>query len=381
VNAEGVDRRATSFGRSPTGQTTSVEAADLRLDPNEASDLTPVFDAGVLERHGWNRAFATVLDEAPAEDAVALLVHPADEPPDRGWRAHRVKAKPNTAAGRTEDAEACTRHGGWLYLFGSQYGSKDGPLEASRSWVARLREDELASSLDGGEHPTMEIVWLRFRLHRAINDALARAADLELLPLGPRTRASYVDATIVAGVKGDKRWAGQVTSADQPINLEGAEFRDDGRLVLGLRHPVTVEGHPILVELDEVGALFTDPEHEPRCRSVWVLDGVGEPQRPLAVRALHETQPDFFHAILGNLDSDADDSVLIQDRPEAAVAASTHVCFALPRRTGFGRLNVEVVKSFDDMKRIEGIALADGRVHYVVDRDGGVELHTLLLDD
>lgn len=356
-----------------------MESADLRLDPNEASDLTPVFDAAVLERHGWDVAFATVLDEAAAEDAVAVLMHPAGEPLESGWRAARIKAKPDSAEGKTEDAEACTRRGGWLYLLGSQYGGKQGPLEASRSWIARIAEDDIARSIGTEDHAVMEVVRLRFRLHRAVNDALSRAPGVELLPLGSRTRASYVDATIVAGAKGDKRWAGRVTSADHPINVEAAEFRDDGRLLLGLRHPVTVDGHPILVELDDVEALFADPDAEPRCRAVWVLGGVGEPHRPVAVRALHAGEGDVFHAILGNLDAQSEDSVLIQDRPEAAVADSVHVSFKLPRRTGVGRVEAEVVHRFAGMSRIEGLALARGRAHYVVDRDGGVEMHTLML--
>ena len=369
------------FDRSPDGQTRLVEAADLSLAPNEASDLTPILDAAVLERHGWDRAFATVLDESPAENSVAVLVHHAGEPLDRGWQAHRVKAEPDTAARKTEDAEACTRHRGWLYVLGSQYGAKEGPLEASRSWIARLREDDLAASLEGGSRPAMQVVRLRFSLHRAVNDALARAADVELLPLGPRTRESYVDATIAAGAKGEKRWAGRVTSADHPINVEAAEFRDDGRLVLGLRHPVTVEGDPILVEVDDVELLFKDPDREPRCRSIWVLRGIGVPGAPLGVRALHQTEFESFHAILGNLDAQSDDSVLIEDRPEAAVAESVHVSFRLPRRTGIGRVDVDVVQSFEGMTRIEGVAVADGRAHYVVDRDGAVELHTLVPDD
>ena len=358
-----------------------MEAADLQLAPNEASDLTPILAREVLEGQGWDLAFATVLDEAPAEDAIALLVHEAGAPMESGWHAHRVKAIADGAKGKTEDAEACTRHRGWLYLLGSQYGAKSGPLEASRSWMARVAEDDLAASLSEGSRPEIQIVRLRFALHRAVNDALARAVDVELLPLGPRTRESYIDATIVAGAKGDKRWAGQVKSGDSPINVEAAEFRDDGRLLLGLRHPVTVDGHPILVELDDVESLFADPDAEPGCGAVWVLDGVGEPQRPCGFRALHAAEPDRFHAIVGNLDAQSNDSVLIQDRPEAAVAESVHVSFHLPRRAGVGRVTAEPVKGFDGLTRIEGIALAGGRALYVVDRDGRVEMHALMLDE
>jgi hypothetical protein len=45
-----------------------MHETDLHLEPNEASDLCRVFDRATLRRHGWDRAFATVLDEATAED-------------------------------------------------------------------------------------------------------------------------------------------------------------------------------------------------------------------------------------------------------------------------------------------------------------------------
>jgi hypothetical protein len=73
--------------------------------------------------------------------------------------------------------------------------------------------------------------------------------------------------------------------------------------------------------------------------------------------------------------------VLIQDRPEAAVAESLHVSFHLPRRSGVGRVAAEPVRGFERLTRIEGIALAGRRALYVVDRDGRVEMHTLMLDE
>src|SRR5215218_8710081 len=101
----------------------------LRLDPNEASDLTPLFGADVLARNGWDTALATVLDEVPAEDAIALLVHELGAPPGTGWDARRIESKPTRGlAERTADAEACACHDGWLYLVGSQYGEHGGAL-------------------------------------------------------------------------------------------------------------------------------------------------------------------------------------------------------------------------------------------------------------
>src|SRR5687768_13816722 len=122
----------------------------------------------------------TVLDEACAEDALALLVHAKDCPLDEGWEALRVHAEPTTGKGKTEDAEACAVRDGYAYILGSQFGKKAGPLSARRSWIARVHEDELAAMLDGGAKATLEIARLRFGLHRAVNDALA---SIDLLPL------------------------------------------------------------------------------------------------------------------------------------------------------------------------------------------------------
>lgn len=279
-----------------------MHETDLHLHPNEASDLCPVFDADLLRRRGWDRAFVTVLDETPAEQSIAVLAHEADVDPPDGWVAIRIAAGPDTE-GRTEDAECCARRDGQVLIAGSQFGKKAGPLSPKRSWVARISEESLAGALDGGP-AVLEVARLRFGLHRAVNDALA-AASVDLIPLGPAARAAYIDATIDRGERKGKRWAGQVRSGDHPINVEGADFRADGRLLLGLRYPVSAEGHPILVEVDDVDGLFTDPDAVPRCSDVWVLEDVGSTAEPVGVRAL-ESEPgraDRFDAILGSLDA------------------------------------------------------------------------------
>ena len=58
-------------------------------------------------RRGWDRALLTVLDEANAEDALALLVHDAGARSTTAGRPSRVHAEPSGGAGKTEDAEAC----------------------------------------------------------------------------------------------------------------------------------------------------------------------------------------------------------------------------------------------------------------------------------
>lgn len=356
-----------------------MHAVDLHLEPNEASDLCPVFDAGVLEREGWDRAFVTVLDEAKAKRAIAVLGHEAGAGQEAGWHALRMRCKPSRK-GKTEDAEAAARRGGWIYVLGSQFGSKDGPLQPRRSWIARVREEELATGLSG-KRPRLELARLRFGLHRAINDALASAA-VDLLGLGPRTRNAYIDQTIARGAAKKKRWAGRVTSADHPVNVEGAAFRANGRMLLGLRYPVTAAGQAILLELDGVDAIFEDPDAVPRCSHVWVLEGVGSPRAPVGVRALHGDDADGFDAVVGNLDSAGKGAVILEDHPHGAEATSAHVHFTLPLTAGGGHVSTRLVHDFERLRRVEGLAVApDGHTHYVVDEEGHVALRTVLLQD
>ena len=356
-----------------------MHETDLQLSPNEASDLGRVFGPELLARHGWDRAFVSVLDEAPAEDSLALLVHTAGAPLEDGWKAVRVHADASSSAGRTEDAEACAVRDGRVYVLGSQFGNKSGPLVARRSWIARVREEALAG-VAGGGRVEMEIARLRFGLHRAVNDALAAAA-IDLLPLGPRARAGYIDATIALGAADGKRWAGRITSADQPINVEAAEFRVDGRLLLGLRYPVSTGGHPILVELHDVEQLFEDPDSVPRCANVWVLEDVGSAEAPAGLRGLDTQGDDRFDAVVGDLDAAGKSALVLEDHPEGGNAASEHVRFSLPLTAGGGSVTSERVHHFGDLRRVEGVAVdAEGHTHYVLDEEGHVALRTLIFE-
>ncbi len=116
---------------------------DLDLAPNEASGLVPVTDRPLLEAHGWDQAFWVVLDEGPVEDSVAVVGHAAGAEIEAGWSIERLHAIVEGDRVKTEDAEAMARHDGWVYVFGSQFGKKDGPLQPKRSFVARFREAEV----------------------------------------------------------------------------------------------------------------------------------------------------------------------------------------------------------------------------------------------
>lgn len=363
-----------------------MHATDLHLEPNEASDLCRVFTPDVLARRGWDRAFVTVLDEATAEDALALLGHDAGAPLDEGWSARRVFTDAGVNAGRTEDAEACAARDGYVYLLGSQFGKKAGPLAAKRSWIARVEEQSLADStrpdLDGqavvdGVRPRLEVVRFRFGLHRAINDALA---DVDLLPMGPLGRQAYVEATIARGQLKAKSWDGTVRPTDHPINIEAAEFRANGNLLLGLRYPVTADGHPLLVELENVTELFEDPHAVPRCGNVWILGDVGSVEAPAGLRGLDTHGGDRFDAVIGDLDASGKSATVLADHPEGARAASEHVRFELPSDSG-GTVGSKVIHHFGDIRRVEGIAVDnEGHAHYVIDEEGHVALRTLVFD-
>jgi hypothetical protein len=348
------------------------EIVDLHLEPNEASDLLPVREPGLLAAEGWDLAYVTALDEGRVEECVALLGHAAGAPLGEGWSSHRLRFTAERETRRTEDAEALAFRDGVIYVLGSHFGSKTGPLEARRQFVARFPQEELEDGVHGAR-PPLEVARTRFRLHRAVNDALA-ATGLPLFALGPSARGAFIRDTIRIGRQERKRWAGLVRKGDLPINIEGAAFRPGGSLLIGLRFPVTAAGHPLLVELPDVDALFADDEVVPRCGPVWCLREIGTEEAPTGVRALHHSGGDRYQIIAGSLDAVGKDSVLLEDHPEAGVARSAHWRFTLgePARQ---------VHDFGEEARVEGVADGpDGHMLYVVDAEGRVDLRFLLIE-
>ncbi len=343
-----------------------MHETDLHLEPNEASDLTVINVA----KPGYDRVMLTVLDEANAEDALALLIHEEGCPLDEGWEALRVHTEPSTGDDKTEDAEACATWGGHAYLLGSQFGKKVGPLSARRSWIARLPEDDLVHA----DKPTLEIARLRFGLHRAVNDALQ---PIELLPLGDLARERYIEATIANGRK--KRWNGRVQPGDQPINVEAMEFTADGSLLLGLRYPVTAEGHPLIVEILRPETLFADPDALPEAGRVWWLENVGGRGAPAGFRALDTRDGTEFDAVIGDLDAANKSATVLEDHPEGGKAESEHVRFSLSGEGG--GLPAETLHRFGEIRRVEGVAIdQDGHAHFVIDEEGHVALRTLIVE-
>jgi hypothetical protein len=338
----------------------------LDLSPNEASGLLVLRDRGLLDAHGWERAFWVVLDEGPVEHCVAAVGHRRDAPLDQGWEIERLSAAPSGDSGKTEDAEALARHDGWVYVFGSHFGSKDGPLQPKRHFVARFREDAVRHL---SEDPAVDVQVRRrsFVLHRVVNDAL-QAMGPPLTPLGPRSREAFVTATRHRGVDKAKRWDGLVHGDDLPLNVEGAAFRTDGSLLLGLRYPVAADGRPLLVDLDGVDRLFEQDE-TPEVRGFWLLDAIGRDGEMAGVRDL-DLAGDELHVVTGNIDAREKGSILLEDHPGGRDTVSTHWRCLLPAGQRGGELAASALREFPTFPRIEGIAVHDdGRVYYVSDED------------
>ena len=106
---------------------------ELNLHPNEASGPLTVEDEPLLEVHGWELAFWAVLDEGEIEDCVAIIGHRRGAGLPKGWEIERLRAEPLGDAGKTEDAEAITRRGGWI-------STSSAPTSAARTARCSPRE-------------------------------------------------------------------------------------------------------------------------------------------------------------------------------------------------------------------------------------------------
>ena len=350
---------------------------DLNLHPNEASGLLVMEDEALLGAQGWDFGFWAVLDEGKIEDCVAAIGHRRGSPQEDGWEIERLHAHVVGDTGKTEDAEAITRdhRTGLVYILGSHFGSKSGPLQPKRGFVARFREAEVGHVT---EDPAMDLEVARrsFALHRLINDAF-REHGIDLVPLGEGVREALIDATIKRGKKEDKKWSGLVHEEDYPINIEGAAFRAGGTLLLGLRFPTAASGNPVLVEIRGIDRLF-EGDGLPEVLGFWTVDAVGKDGDIAGVRdlALHPTEGgEELHLVTGNVDSRDKGSVLIQDYPGGRETVATHFRCPMPENSHSGELEGEFVREFPNLPRVEGLAIAgNDRAYYVTDEDEGVHL-------
>jgi hypothetical protein len=339
----------------------ALQHVELSVAGNESSDLLPVRSPEVLAAHGATRGFWTVLDEGPAEACVALLLQGADG----SWSAHHQAFDAGVENGRTEDGEALAWHDGWVYVVGSHFGSKGGPLRPKRAFFGRFREAD-AVAFDGPVR--LDLVRNQFRLHRAINDALV-AAGITPLPPGNRVQQQFIAQTRTRGASRSKSWVDRLVHGDLPVNVEAAAFTPAGSLLVGLRFPVTDKGAPILVEIAGVEGMFdADARTWPRAERAHALTGVTPPGTLTGFRALTAVGDGAYEAVVGSIDATGKGSVLLEDHPEGGDVLCRHVRFAIPDGGGVG-VPGEVVAELTPFHNVEGLAVVDGEHFYVTDED------------
>lgn len=342
------------------------DALRLDLSPNEGSGMLRIEHDRLCAARDWDLAFWVCLDDVPVDECIAVVGHRWDRDFDHGWEIDRLEPDVTGDDGDTEDAEAMTRWDGHVYVFGSHFGSKDGPLQPRRAFVARFAEHDVAWN-DHGD-PVVELQVRRddLRLHRLVNDALV-AADVEMITPGDEVRRAFVAKT--RSEHAGEEWLDDLHDDDLPINIEGTAFRPDGSVLLGLRYPVADDGRPLLVQVDGLQGWFDDADRDLQVAGVWVLDAVGRDGDVAGVRDLTALGSEL-HVVTGNIDSRDKGSVVLDDHPDGAATVATHWrCVLGWDRTG-GEVDAEAMVEFPDMPRIEGVATdPEGRFYYVSDED------------
>jgi hypothetical protein len=350
-----------------------VESIDLELENNEASDLAPCTSKEVLKANNWDVAYFIFLDEGHLDEAVGLLGHKKGKKltDPNGWEHRHVPIDCGDDSGKTDDSEASATHGEFTYVIASHYGKKRGPLQVERQWIARFRQDDVVSAGENGG-VQMHVMRDKFKLHRAVNDALA-ASDIELIRPSKEMQKAFVNSARKAGNKKGKKWAKRLKKGDYAFNIEGAAYRPNGNLLLGLRFPVAATGAPIFVEVAGVPEWFEGKKF-PTVEGVWTLDGPGSAEEPVGFRAMTYRGNNEYDCILGNLDAVDKKSMLIDNYPEGAGALSQHWRFKLTDRSKNKVAKAKHVKTMGGgEQRIEGIAAGpNGRTLYVSDEDGRV---------
>ena len=278
--------------------------------------------------------------------------------------------------GRTEDGEALARFGDWIYVFGSHFGSKAGPLRPRRAFVARFRESDAAIGL-----ARLQVVRNQFRLHRAVNDVLA-GADITPLAPGDRVRHRFIAETVARGTARAKTWVSRLAPDDLPLNVEGAVFTPAGSLLLGLRFPVTDRGEPILIEVTGMADMFESGAW-PRVVRAYALTGVTPVGALTGIRGLSAGADGSYAAVIGSIDALGKGSVLLDDHPTGGDVTSRHVRFRLPAdperampRPDRGRREVpaELVADLAPLHNVEGLAEVEDGHLYVTDEDQRIAL-------
>ncbi len=310
-------------------------------------------DSSLLHDVGFGQGVLMVSDEGPVERALAVAGESAV-----GWDVRPLRAE-LAAPSQTDDAEALAHDPEHVYIVGSHFGRKGGPLQQRRHFIARFPLNGAA-----GGAARLEVVNTAFLLHRIVNDAFA-ARQLDLIERSEREIAAFISRAPELLGSDPPEIADRVRPGDWPINVEGAAFSTRGSLLLGLRYPVTRAGDPIVLEFGAPGLLFSDLAHAASQVEIWTLCGVGGPETPRGIRAL-ETVGDTLHVLSGSLDGGSR-SAILRGHADGAGASSQH--HALRLAGGSEGSCAARVLGFDE-GNLEGLAELTTR-RFVYSHDDG----------
>jgi hypothetical protein len=338
----------------------------------EASALERCDDDELLRNAGFDEAFWGALDEGPIEENLILVGHKAGTGEHEGWACQKLTVTPDFYRGRTDDAEGMARHGGYIYVLGSHFGGRKGPLDPRRAFIARFDEGSARGALDGSS-VNLEVRRTPFLLHRIVNDAL-KAASIELMAPGSDSQRAYIRATCKLGAKRGKQWAPQIIDGDSPVNFEGFDLLEDGRALLGLRFPCTAEGKPIILCVRGLPQLFEAASTPPTVESVYVVEQSGSKEQPAGVRALHR-KGSRLHVVTGPVTHEKRSEPLARDFPGTCERACEHWEFELPAEASVQKLHGNRLEAFEPGVLVEGLTqTAGGNFIYAVDCADGIEL-------
>lgn len=244
----------------------------------EASALLAIESQAVLKAHGWEMAFWSCSDEDRAEKALHALGKGRD-----GWELvwpGKVRAEPKSP---TEDAEAMARFGPWVYIVGSHFGTKAGPLEPARHFIARER-----AGSDGAR-----------RRGAALHPRYPQEGPEE----GEEVGVAHPQERLAGGCRG-RRFPHQRRPTARP-----ALSRDPWRA----SNPGGGRGHR--KALPEPGGRSVRPP------ALGAGGGRDTAREPRGIRAVEEDGSSFL-AVTGSLDSTPEESAILQDYPEGERADS-----------------------------------------------------------
>ncbi len=283
---------------------TGAELRRVRLKSsiNEASALLS-FEAGrggnrdLLAGIGLEEGYWLAHDEGGLGSAGRSMLSIVGQAAD-SWSTQPVELQPTGGNGPRPitDAEALATYKDWVFVVGSGFLGPDGKLDSRRAFVTRFAPTDLSQGPDGLAGPA-EILDLGSRLVTAVNEAFSDA-PIELMAPKPSVQRAANKAT------------GLGPSAT-PINIEGAACSGSS-LLLGLRWPTTIEGNPLVVEVDNgaeilASAWNADTADDLAARAMHVhpvaLDQAS-PKKPLGIRALSVDSNDQLHAVTGPTDRD-----------------------------------------------------------------------------